>query len=252
MNPFYAVNSNSLHPQIESYIKNDSVRTAHFGEEDGRYHYEKHGQRIACGGLVDTLKYRFCPHYKDNRSKRNWRAKVRGSSKEQGKKVDSQLLEYVHTGKPPKKMHKMTDSLLNYWLKKRNHTLQASQLPVEIEGGWNKMTQADIITRDNKTGDLYLWEVKTGFPVGGFRKQGYFKAPFSHVKCTKYNMWQLQLHYTRQALEQKGLHFKEANVIQIYEKKKEKDLIIKIHPQESWLTGAPKVATTKSYKPILL
>jgi hypothetical protein len=65
-------------------------------------------------------------------------------------------------------------------------------------------------------------------------------------------MWQLQLHYTRQALEQKGFHFKEANVIQIYEKKKEKDLIIKVHPQESWLTDAPKVAKTKHYKPVLL
>lgn len=242
----------SLHPLLNQYIQLDAVKSAHFNDKDGRYHYTKHGQRVACGGLVETLKYRFCPHYKDNRSKRNWKSNVRGSSKEQGKKIDNQLLEYVRTGKAPKRAHKMTKSLLHYWIKEKKHTLQASQLPVEIEGGWNKMTQADIITRDESTGDLYLWEVKTGFPVGGFRQQDNFKAPLADVKCTKYNIWQLQLHYTRQALEQKGLRFKEANVIQIYEKKKEKELIIKIHPQEDWLSRAPNLAASNHYKPIVL
>jgi hypothetical protein len=158
----------------------------------------------------------------------------------------------VRTGKAPKRAHKMTKSLLHYWIKEKKHTLQASQLPVEIEGGWNKMTQADIITRDEITGDLYLWEVKTGFPVGGFRQQDNFKAPLADVKCTKYNIWQLQLYYTRQALEQKGLRFKEANVIQIYEKKKERELIIKIHPQEDWLSRAPNLAASNHYKPIVI
>jgi hypothetical protein len=256
MEPLFAVSQKeTLDPQLESYIKRDAVQTARFVED--RYQYVKHGQRVACGGLVETLRYRFYPHYKDNRSKRKWHVKTKGSSKEQGKRVDSELLQYTRTGKVEKKAHKMTSALLDYWIKKRNHTLQAAQLPVEIEGGWNKMTQADVITRDEKTGDLYLWEVKTGFPVGGFVKQDFFRAPFSAVKCTKYNIWQLQLHYTREALEQKGLRFKEANVIQIYEKieKKEKskrELVIKVHPQESWLSDAPKVITTKKYNPVLL
>ncbi len=43
-----------------------------------------------------------------------------------------------------------------------------------------------------------------------------FKAPLSHVSCSKLGIWQLQLHYTRCGLEMAGLHISESRVIQVH------------------------------------
>jgi hypothetical protein len=254
MEPFFAtVDTNNLHPALVKYIKTPAVQSASFDPTDGKYHYSAHGNQIACGGLVQTLKYRLYPHYKDNRSyRRNKKTNVRGSSKEQGKRVDSQLLQYVHVGKRPKRVNPMTSALLDYW-HKNGHELQAAQVPVPLRGGgWNKMTQADIITRNTLNGNLCLWEVKTGMPVGGFRTQDNFKAPLSKIKCTKYNIWQLQVHYTRIGLEEAEVPIKEANVIQVYSTK-DKGMQIKVHSEESWLKDAPSLfVADRKHAPVVL
>jgi hypothetical protein len=250
--PFFAVVKNA-HPALTAYVHTPVVQSASFSEQDDRYHYTKHGQRIACGGLVQTLKYRFYAHYKDNRSKRRTGTRSRGSNKAQGKLVDSQLLHYVHVGKRPKRCTKMTQALLNYW-SEHGHTLEAAQLPVELVQ-WNKMTQADVITRKNN--QLYMWEVKTGFPIGGFRKQAVFAAPLQRVPCTKYNIWQLQMHYTMQGLRQQGLPIKQGCVIQVYSK--DKQMQVKVHKEADWLSNAPSIAgqtvvtsTKKTHTPVVL
>lgn len=237
--PFFAVSKNAS-PALGAYLQLPVVKSASFSEADDRYHYTKHGQQVACGGLVQTLKYRFYQHYKDNRSKRRKGTRVRGSNKKQGKLVDAQLLQYVHVGKKPKRCTKMTTALLDYWHSK-GHTLEAAQLPVELVQ-WNKMTQADVITRKNN--QLYMWEVKTGFPIGGFRKQAFFSAPLHKVPCTKYNIWQLQMHYTMQGLRQQGLPIKAGNVIQVYSK--DGKMQVKVHEEEPWLKQAPSCAPSGS------
>lgn len=229
--PFFSV-VKEVHPSLQVYATSPLIKSTSFDESDGCYSYVSHGQRVKCGGLIKTLERKFYAHYKDNRSKRRVRStKIRGSNKTQGKLVDSQLLHYVYTGKTPKRCSKMTSALLDYW-KSKGHVLQASQLPVVLHS-WNKMTQADVITR-NKMGQLCLWEVKTGVPVGGFRKQDNFNAPWQNVKCTKYNIWQLQMHYTRTGLVEGGLPIAEANVIQVYSTK-DKGIQIKVHEEEKWL-----------------
>lgn len=231
---FFAVAKNA-HRAIHDYVASPAVKSASFSDADERYHYTHHGQHVACGGLVQTLKHRFYPHYKDNRSKRRKGTRVRGSNKKQGKLVDAQLLQYVHVGKRSaiKRCTKMTTALLDFW-SDAGHTLEAAQLPVELNQ-WNKMTQADVITRKNDR--LYLWEVKTGFPIGGFRKQAFFSAPLHKVPCTKYNIWQLQMYYTKRGLQEQGLPIKEAAVIQVYSK--DGKMNVKVHKEEPWLKEAP-------------
>lgn len=250
--PFFALTKNP-HPSLSQYAQNPAVKSATFNPETGCYRYKAHGQEISCGGLVNTIKYRFCPHYEDNRSKRRGkRVNVRGSDKKLGKRVDSQLLQYVHVGKRPKRCNPLTAALLDHW-HNSGHVLEACQLPVVLGGGWNKMTQADVITRNTLTNQLCLWEVKTGFPVGGFRTQDTFKAPLNKVKCTKYRIWQLQVHYTREGLINGGLFLEAANVIQVYNTKKN-GIQIKVHTEEPWLKDAPKIVggEKKPHRPVLL
>jgi len=230
--PFFGLDKEA-HPLLKTYVATPLIKSTSFDESSGCYSYTAYGQRVKCGGLVKTLEHKYYAHYKDNRSKRRTKqTNIRGSNKKQGKLVDSQLLHYVHVGKKPKRCSKMTSALLDYWNSK-GHVLQASQLPVVLRT-WNRMTQADVITKNKSTGELCLWEVKTGIPVGGFRKQDNFNGILSDVKCTKYNIWQLQLHYTRKGLQDEGLLISESNVIQVYSTK-DKGVQVKVHPEEKWL-----------------
>ena len=199
--------------------------------------FSKAGGTIKCGGLINTLKYRYYPKYKDNRSKRNWKkVKVKGSSSSQGKAVDKQVAASI-TGKAPR--HPMAKALLDYW-HSIGHELQAAQVPVELTDGWMKLTQADVITKDTKTGKLWVWEVKSGQPTGLFVQQGNFLGLLSDVKCTKLHIWHLQLHYTKLALLAAGVNIEEARVIQIKENRGE-GLKIKVHEQPEWTKKIPRM-----------
>lgn len=247
--PFFGITKTEVDSSILSYVDDPVIKSVAFDSNDGCYRYTAYGQRVKCGGLVKTLENKFYSHYKDNRSKRRTKStNVRGSNKKQGKLVDSQLLQYVHVGKKPKRCSKMTEALLEYWNSK-GHVLQASQLPVVLRG-WNKVTQADVITKNKKTGELCMWEVKTGVPVGGFRKQDHFSVPLSDIACTKYNIWQLQMHYTRTGLRESGLDISEANVIQVYSTK-DNGIQVKVHKEEEWLKKL-NYQTERVHKPVVL
>lgn len=218
-----------LHHSLCKYLMSPVPQSARFVEDQG-YMYQKAGREITVGGLINALKYRYYPHYKDNRSRRKWKStNIKGSSSSNGKKVDSQIALACQGEKPKGKPNAMAVRLLQYFQKELGHVLQAGQVPVEIPGGWFKMTQADLLTLDPKTGKLYLWEIKTGFPVGFHVKQGVFKNIEGNVDCKKLHIWHLQLHFTKLALQAAGVEVEEANVIQIYEDKGKKDFVVKVH-----------------------
>jgi len=237
--PFFYLHPNEalIHPSIVKHAATRTIQSATFDKEDGKYHYWKTGNTFASGGLLSTLKYNYYPHYQENRSKRKWKkTNIRGSTCAQGKLVDKQIGEYTIAGGKgrPKRVTSMASALLGYW-EAMGHIPQVAQLPVEITR-WNRMTQADYITRA-PDGRLWLWEVKTGFPVGGFRKQGEFKGEFKGVSCTKYNIWQLQLHFTREGLKKAGVDISESRIIQVHSDKSKKMTII-VHEPKSWIADA--------------
>ena len=248
--PFYALcpPATQQHPALAHYVTTSCVvQSAHFNEQKHCYSYrtaDGGGALVHCGGLVEALRIRYYPHVDaagEAAKKRRWkRVKVQGSNAATGKRIDAQLMWCV-TGnalalpKPlPPRPHKWTKALLAHW-RALGHTLQAAQLPVVV-AQWARFTQADMITRDAK-GALWLWEVKTGVPVGATRKNGTFAlAPFASVPCTKYAQWQLQLYYTRKALEESaGLQFAGARVIQVYGEKGRPEPIVKVHDEPAWI-----------------
>lgn len=239
-----------MHPALAVYLEGEVARSARYDEKTKCFHYTKggDGREIQCGGIHNWLRTLFYPHYKNNRSRRNHGSvSIVGSSHQQGVLVDSQL-QMVAEGKevPPKKLHKMTSAILT-WLRERGHELQAAQVPVELAQGWSRMTRADLITRCKVDGRLWLWEIKTGFPVGFFRKQGTFSsAPLDDVPCTQENIWLLQVHYTHQALctmARLPIEAGCARVLQVYAKKqgqphqKSPVLVVEERAPPAWLTS---------------
>lgn len=240
------------HPLLALHLASEEVRTAHFA--DRRYHYTTcGGTRVACGGLLQLVKNRFYSHYKNTR-RRYRKTQKKGSSKKIGSKVDddvkhaiTDVLGGVQVGDDTRdtkkrryktyKYHPLSKALLSH-IHEMGHSLEAAQVPVVIPGVF-KMTQADLITR-NKEGNLHLWEVKTGFPVGGYTKQG--KLCGTDVDCTKYNIWQLQLHYTRKALESAGVDIADASVIQVYKDSTQTQPVVKVHPEKTeWTNRLPQM-----------
>lgn len=235
-----------MHPALAAYLESEVPRTTRYSEETKCFHYTKGERDVQCGGIHTWLRTLFYPHYKNNRSRRNHGSvAIVGSSHKQGVLVDTQL-QMLAEGKtiPAKKLNKMTAALVA-WFCERGHELQAGQVPVELAQGWSRMTRADLITRCKADGRLWLWEIKTGFPVGFFREQGKFaNAPLKDVPCTQKNIWLLQLHYTHQALCTMARLPIEADcsrVLQVYAKKRGEglpaQLIIEEHQAPAWLTS---------------
>lgn len=161
---------------------------------------------------------------------------MKNSTSSHGKSIDKQLLKtLIHGNGSVKRKMAETSALLEYF-ESIGHVGQAAQLPVEIPKA-NKLTQADYITRCKATGELWLWEVKSG---GKNLEHEIATMYFNHVKgsvpCTQINIWQLQLHFTRQSLEYAGVPIREARVIQVAKHQVTNEVKITVHPQpEQWL-----------------
>jgi hypothetical protein len=221
--------------RLAEYLQTELPRTLCFDDEMERYAYMRYGTRHFAGGLHRRLRARYYPHYRDNRSRRKWRTtQIRGSTAAQGKRVDREICEAVGAA-PGRGLHAYTQRILRHW-REAGHTLRAAQVASDVRT-LQCMTQADAITT-GPDGRLWLWEIKTGVPVGFLRQQGMMRAPLQDVKCTKANQWQLQLHYTRRGLEAAGVPIAEARILHVYEKKrarKEVELVCAERPQEPWL-----------------
>lgn len=235
-----------LHPSLAKHLHSQLAQTARYDPDTKSYRFLKNGVNISCGGVHNTLKSIFYPHYKDNRSRRSKKVKVKGSSKAQGIRVDRELANMVEGVLPKRKMHPMTHKILSYF-EAVGERLQAAQVPVCLTTNATKLTQADLITMDAQ-GRLILYELKTGAPIGFRVKQGTFQVHnFEDIPCTKKNIWQLQLAYTRMGLEAAGIPIYKSFVIQIFEKKEE-GLKLDLQLAPTWTDRLPKNPIRKPQK----
>jgi len=237
----FAVNQSELQvPRaLRAYGAEPWLKTVRIDPKTGGYRYKRYGLEQSRGGLLRELRRRFYDHYRENEvpSGRGLRA-GKGSTKERGCMIDRQMLAAVRTGKKPPRQSRYTKALMDYWAK-GHHILVAAQLPVEVPG-WNRFTQADVITRNPMTGETWLWEVKSGMPPDWNFFQGNFAAPLQEVACTRAGMWQLQLHYTRCAVEAAGIPIDGSAVIQVYEAHRGA-LKVDIHEPPPWTGALPQL-----------
>lgn len=250
---FFAITSaGDVNANLQLYCESRLVQSACFDDASKGYKYWNHGQMVLCKGLNSALFWKYYKHYKDNRSKRKWGTSIKGSSDKRGIRIDKEITTYVANGGiRPQYADPLTTAILNY-IESLGHTPQGAQIPVEIPG-WGRMTQVDYVSRDAE-GNLHVWEVKSGIPVGGFVQQGYFSelrdAENNAIKCTKYHIWQLQLYYESKALELAiGVPIYQSHVIQAYEDRK-KGILVKVHDPPEWTMRIPPlVAKNEPKKP---
>lgn len=225
------------------YAQQEAVRTSAFDKRTKRYTYQKYGLKHSARGLTRFLKKKFYPHWKTPRRRHcKERTHIKlASSKALGRRVDRELQRIVVAGNKeqgkrralpyPKKLHPLTQAIVDYWARQRL-TPVAAQLPVQIEK-LGIMTQADIIVQ-NEDGQLFMHEVKTGH-VGLSVAKGNMKPPYAHVKCTKGAVWDLQRHFTANALREQGLPLEGSSILHAYEvmdaKTKEKRAVAKTRPR---------------------
>lgn len=223
----------ALDQSLEHYLTGHFVTHAQFNEESKSYTFREpgHSSSVSAPGLLPSLKREYYPTYRDG-TKRRRLTLSKGSSAKQGKDVHRQIAQSI-TGKAA--THRLALAVLEH-LAKMGHTVQACEVPCAVSQ-LHCITQADLISRD-RTGALHLWEVKTGYPVGGFRTQGMLKGKLRQVPNTKMAHWQLQLRYTQLGLEAAGVRFKTASIIQVFDKYNKKtkttSVYTKIHKQTDW------------------
>jgi hypothetical protein len=222
----YAVNSKTP-AQIQKYLQHQLIRGITFDRA-------KKGFKTADGavyhGLHSMLRLYHYPNYVH--SSRRSRTQKKGSSKVQGARVDQQLFEYIKSDYNKKPSHKMAVEIALF-LHEKNQVAVAAQLPVFIQK-LQCITQADLIALDTKTDELWVYEVKTGYPAGGYRKKGELKG-IPSVANTVYNHWELQRHYTVQGMEDNGLKVDHSAVLHVYMDTKKRKLVVNARKIPKWI-----------------
>lgn len=153
------------------------------------------------GGLHSYLERQYYPHL----AAKHRRSKPRGggSSKAIGIRVDQELAAAARGRRDTKRpVHEFTAAILAHF-KSIGHRLCAAQVPVRLRA-IGRITQADVITMA-MDGQLWMWEIKTGGTLQLHRAQGMLGGRYAHVPCSTAARFELQRHYTHQALCSEGV-----------------------------------------------
>ena len=222
-----------MHPSVAAYLSRDFAKQAKYDRSKRCYVAPIQGRMTKHCGLIKKITSRHFKHYGEKQSKRrHGSTNVIGSSSALGMRIDKELIMECGA-KPKKKKHVLTIALLNYW-NGVGHKLVTCQLPVTVRDFPTCMTQADVITIDPE-GHLWLWEVKTGMPVGFHLKKGFLNYVHGDpVPCTGMEVWQLQLLYTQRAVCNAGIPIRHARVIQVHEQRKG-PVVLKVHEPPKWV-----------------
>jgi hypothetical protein len=221
------------HDALTAYLEGEFAKSARYDEATGRYVYSAGGLAFEAGGLLTWLRAVHYPDYVEGQAP-SVRSKIksgRPSNPMQGVRIDEDLVA-VARGETIG-LHPMSAALLAHWQRK-GHSVVAAQVPVQLSA--NRMTKADVLTRDDKTGKLWCWEVKSGMPAALNEKQDRMRGLLGNVPCTKANQWHLQCEYTRLALVQKaGLPIAGARVIQVWEAARGGEIKVTEHRTPAWV-----------------
>jgi hypothetical protein len=216
---------------VSTYLKHPLIASIEFDAKQRAYTIMERGCRSKRRGLISSLQAKYYPDYERSiRSNNRGVRASQGSSKTQGITVDKQLAAHITLRKPPK--NALALALIEYW-DANNFQLIAAQVPTYVRQ-FDCVTQCDVLAYNASDQTLWMFEVKTGYPTGGFRKKGTLntEGAVGDVPSTVYNHWQLQRHFTHIGLVDYGLDVKESRVIQVFKRKKK--IVVKVHENPGW------------------
>lgn len=224
-----------LHPVLLAALKRGFVTKVQY---DGRSY--RFGS-IRYRGLHSSLEKAYYPL--DWRIKqRHYKTKKRGSSKHQGKAVEAAIDRCVFDGKPLRQ--RMARAVVKQW-ETMGHRVVAGQWPVLL---YRKgiCTQADYITEDRETGGLWMWELKTGWPVIPRKPKCFRSLPIPAdsgivPECTPFARWDMQRAMTHRAMVKDAeIPLVGSRVIHVWEEQ----VKTPFKPEKHW------VAKVKVHKPL--
>ena len=218
------------HPLIKKYLESDFAKNFKLvGKGNRKVFCSTMGRRP---GIHRTLKKRFYPDYRPLRRKK--KVMNRGSSKKKGTAVDNAITKYAETGKLPR--HRLAKTLVKYWTITLGHTIEITQLPVNVTS-LGCLTQADVITK-NSDNELFIWEVKTGKPALR-RIKDRTKLRGTNIESVPNNHAHLQCHYTWMGVKD-ALKIPQKNVFVVrawekHKKGKKVELHVEAYKHPTWL-----------------
>lgn len=220
---------------LASYLQIPLVNSIQFDKKLKSFTMEQRGNRSSRKGLIPTLKSYYYPQGHpslEKKRKKYQKGRVKkGSNSQVGTTVDNQICQYIKSEFKKYPKHKFAKALLEFW-KEHDQVPIAAQVPVYIEK-FQCITQADVITR-SPDGQLWVNEIKTGYPRSGYVKKGTFNH-LLEVPNTRYNQWFLQCTYTTMGLRTISGDKYKGVIIQIYEDKK-KGVVVKKLKHPKWIT----------------
>lgn len=179
-----------LHPVLLAALKRGFVTQVRYDGKSYRFGSKRYR------GLHSALESAFYP-LNWRIKQRHYKTKKRGSSRKQGKAVERAIDRHVFEGKPLRQ--RMAKAVVAKW-KEMGHRVVAAQWPVLL---YRKgiCTQADYITEDRATGGLWMWELKTGWPVIPRSPKAFRNLPSGVAAgCTPFARWDMQRAMTHRAL----------------------------------------------------
>jgi hypothetical protein len=220
---------------LNTYLGGEFASTMRYDEHLARFTYREAGVVREAGGLLGWVKALHYPHYIEGQPP-GAKSRIKSgkpSNAAQGIRIDEDIQALVQ-GDLTQALHPMSAALLSHWQAK-GHAVVAAQVPVRVNA--QRLTKADVMTRDNKTGKLWVWEVKSGMPAALHDKQERMRHILGNVPCSKANQWALQCEYTRLALvHNAGLSIAGARVIQVWESWRAGGAIeVKEHRSPGWV-----------------
>lgn len=205
---YKCVAKDQLHPRLLGSLEQGFVKTVRF---DGKS-YCHEGQRYR--GIHSAIERRYYPLQWRIKS-RHYNTKKRGSSRAQGKAVERAIDRHVFEGKTLRQ--RMAKAVIATW-RAMNHEVQAAQWPVLL---WRKniCTQVDYLTQDMETGELWMWELKTGWPVCPRSPKRFRNLP-ERMPCTPFTRWDMQRAMTHWALvNDANIPIAASRIIHVWEQK---------------------------------
>lgn len=209
----------NIHSSLMEYCNFPEIKRASFDKDSERHVYvTKDGSERTCKGLHSYIWKTFVPRdYVQPTRKRSKTInyKKKSTTATIGRRVSKCVEGYVAKNgerplPPRRSASKISKRVYNFfvaiidWLSCNGYEIQVAELPVVFDK-LNRMTRADLITKDRTGKRLVVWEIKCGWPPAAQRHGKHFKEPLDSVSCATFNKWFIQAIYTNAGLKNRGL-----------------------------------------------
>ena len=221
----------NIHRSLLEYCNHPEIKRASFDKDSERHVYvTKNGSERLCKGLHSYIWTTFVPRdYKQPTRKRSKSInyKKKSATATIGRRVSKCIEGYVarngdiplpprnSASKISKRVYNFFLAIIN-WLSNNGYEIQVAELPV-IFDKLDRMTRADLVTKDRTGKRLVVWEIKCGWPPAAERHKKKFKKPLDGVSCAAFNKWFIQAIYTNAGLKNRGLDSVSVKILHCWE-----------------------------------